>query len=93
LPKDLAIKEQQCALGLVLRRNRDAQVDGEMRQKLLDVICRQLAGGPLTVKAGETANPIDIGLLGPQTVAPEANSLAQAVDQPVQFALHGEYPV
>ena len=91
--KDLAIQEQQGALRLVLRGNRHVQVDGEVRQELLDFVRGQLVGRTSAMEPNEPTHPIDISLLRAQAVAPVANPVSQPPDEPIQFGLHLEYSV
>ena len=90
LRQHFPIQKQQRALRLVLRGRRDLQIDGEGDQEALDGVGAQVGRIPLTVETNEPSHPIDVGLLGSQTVALVANPLAYPAEQPVQIALHGD---
>jgi hypothetical protein len=91
--QELAIQKQEGALRLVLGGDRHVQVDGEMRQELLDLVRRQLVGGTSAMETNEPTHPIDIRLLGANAVVPVPNPITQPPQKPVQFGLHLEYSV
>ena len=69
----LAIKKQDGAFGLILRRCRDASFDRKMRQKRLDIGRAQITWMTLVKMNNEAFNPIVIGLLCANTVMLPAN--------------------
>jgi hypothetical protein len=68
------VEKEQCALGLVLRRRRNAAICREMREKRLDVGSRQIDRMAATVKTDVAPDPVDVGLLGPYAVVLEPDA-------------------
>jgi len=77
----LPVHEQQRALRLILRGGGDIPRDGQARQKRLDLVGPECRRVPLVVEADEAFNPIDVGLLGADTVVLDADLGANAVEQ------------
>ena len=63
LPKHLAIKEQQRVQSLVLRAGAYVTIDREMRQEGLDFGRAHVLRMAKPVKANESQNPCEVGLL------------------------------
>ena len=70
--ENLSIKEKQCGKRLVLRRGRDLFLDGEVVEKLGNAVGAQVGRVPETVVPEETANPANIGALGPRAEVPQS---------------------
>ena len=81
--EDLAIEEEERALGLVLRRCSHVEIDREMREKALDVAGPEFTGIATIVETDIPSNPVDVGLLGAQAVVLEADALADAHEETV----------
>ena len=79
--QDLLLEKQQGREGLVLGGGADVAVDGQVGQELVDL------GGPHrgrvadAVEEDEAPDPADVGVLGPGAVVPEADGLADAIQQ------------
>ena len=56
-------------------------LDGKKGQESLDLRRCQIARMALPVEQDETLDPIDVGLLGAQTIMLEANPVADAIEQ------------
>ena len=77
----LLVEEQQRALGLVLRTGRDVAHRRQVRQERLHLPRAHPGRVPLAVKKDEAFNPVQIGLLGAQTVVLDPDLLAHALEQ------------
>ena len=78
----LAVKEQQRALRLVLRRSGDLRVDSQVSEERFEVRTRQIRRMAIAMKADEVFDPVDIRLLGAEAVVLEADPVADLVEQP-----------
>ena len=87
--ENLAIAEEQRALRLVLRRRRHIEIDGEVREKPLDVTGTEANGMATAVETDIPSNPVDVGLLGAEAVVLEADALADAREEPLTFESRG----
>lgn len=77
--EDLLVKKKQSAEGLVLSGGCYVAIDGKMTQEGGDLVFAHLLWMALVVEEDETANPIDIGLLGADAIALKAEVPADAV--------------
>ena len=73
-------KKQQRRLGLILRGRRLAALARQMRQKVARRFCSEFLRMPLAVEQKVAPRPVQRGLLGVQTVMPQANFGAHAVE-------------
>jgi hypothetical protein len=83
------IKKEQCGEGLVLRRRRNVPVNGQMRQKAVDLGCAHLQRVTFVVEEDEALDPIDVGVLGADAVVANGAGLADPVQQPARARLGG----
>jgi hypothetical protein len=82
LLKDRAVKKEERAERLVLRRCGDLSVDGQRRQEARD-LCRTHGGGmALSVEEDVAADPRDVRLLGATAIVPGSNGIAHAIEKP-----------
>ena len=81
LLEDLAVEKEERAEGLVLRRCRDLPIDGQRRQKVRELRRSHLGRMALAVEEDVAADPGDIRLLGATAIVPDADGLADAVEQ------------
>src|SRR6266480_4148503 len=85
-PTDLAlehlfVEEKQCAERLVLRRSRNVHVSREVREKPRHFLFRHFSGVTFAMEKNKALNPIDVSLLGANTVMSDANDIAHLVEQ------------
>ena len=79
--EDVLVEKEQSREGLVLGRSGDITIDRKMAQKCRDVFFVELTRVTFAVKKNETADPIDVGLLGANAVTLDAQMPADAVKQ------------
>jgi len=82
LLQDVLVKEQDCRQSLILGRCRNMFLDGQMREKAVDIAFRKLAGMPVLVELDVPAHPVNVGFLRAAAVVPDAQNLDDAVVQP-----------
>ncbi len=82
LLKNLAVEKEERAERLVLRRCRDASLDGQGRQETCDLCRPHVRGMALAVKEDVAANPRDIRLLGATAIVPGSNRIAHTIEKP-----------
>jgi hypothetical protein len=81
LSQDAAVKEEQAAKGLVLRRGRHAIVDGEVGQEASDLIGSHASGMAVGVMTDETPDPVQVGPLGAAAVVRRPQDAADLVEE------------
>src|SRR4029453_1843395 len=79
--KNLFVKKQQCAQGLILSGSRDPAVARQISKKLGHFSFRPVAGMPFLVKQNEASDPIDITLFSPNTEMLASDDIANLVGQ------------
>lgn len=70
-------------------RRRHIEIDGEVREKPLDVTGTEASGMATAVETDIPSNPVDVGLLGAEAVVLEADALADAREEPLTFESRG----
>jgi hypothetical protein len=73
--------EEDRAFGEVLGGSRDFPIDGQVGQEGFEIRRAERFGVPLAVEEDEASNPVKIRLLGPETVMPEPNLVADAIEE------------
>ena len=74
------VKEQDRAERPVLRRRRDAPLNGEIREESLDLRSAQAAGMLMPMKPDEAPNPVGVRLPGLETVVSRPDLLSHDVE-------------
>jgi hypothetical protein len=69
-------------LRLILRRCRDVEVGGEVRQELLDVGRAEFRRMAIAMKSNEAFDPVDVHFLGANAVVFDPDAGADLVEQP-----------
>lgn len=77
----LLVKEEQCAESLILSRSGDARIDREVAEELGDLLLTHFRRVALPMEENKALDPIDVRLLGADTVALHAQVPAHAVEQ------------
>src|SRR5262245_16668296 len=77
----LFVQKQHRAQRLILRRRADLFVDGEPREKRDKLGCAHCRRVLFLMKENVSPNPVDVRLLGPAAVVPQAHSGAHAVEE------------
>ena len=79
--KDLLVKEQQSAEGLVLCGGSDSAINRQMAEEGGDFFLTHLVGVTFFVEQDEAADPVHVSLLGANAVALDAEMPADAVEE------------
>jgi hypothetical protein len=79
--KDMLVKEEQRAEGLILRGGSNVTVDCKVAEEGGDLRFAEGAGVAFAVVKDETANPIAVGGLGPDAVTPGAEVPPDAIEE------------
>ncbi len=77
----LFVQKQHRAQRLILRRRADLFVDGEPREKRDKLGCAHCRRVLFLMKEDVSPNPVDVRLLGPAAVVPQAHSGSHAVEE------------
>jgi hypothetical protein len=77
----LLIQKQQRAQCLILGRSRDMLLRCEMGQEIRNLCLTQIARMTFAVEENETADPIEVSLLGTQAVAARPHESAHLLQQ------------
>jgi hypothetical protein len=77
----ISIKEEQCGERLILGGGRNVPVNGQMREKGVDLGGAHLQRVTFVVEEDEALDPIDVGVLGADAVVTNAAGLADPVEQ------------
>jgi len=77
----LLVQKQERRERLILRAGRDAIIDGQVSEKLLDLGGAPVTRVPLAVEEDEACDPLDVAGLGAQGVVADAQDLAHLVEQ------------
>ncbi len=79
--QDVAIEKEQSAESLILGGSADVLLDGQMREKRVDLRLGHLRRVTHVMEVDESLDPMTIGLLGPLAVMARAERLAQTVEE------------
>ena len=79
--KDLLVKEQQSAEGLVLSGGCDSAINREVAEEGGDLVFAHIRGVTLFVEQDEASDPVDVSLLSANAVTLDAQMPADALEE------------
>src|SRR2546423_807837 len=79
--QNLLVEKKQRGEGLVLSGGRNLFFDGQKAKEGCNLLLAHFVGVPFVMEENEAADPIDVGLLGPQAVMLHAQVPVDALEQ------------